>query len=55
MSLSPLIGHIPKCHLQTPRDPLCPQVPQMLADAAKSYGAGVLTGLELLEFELGKV
>jgi hypothetical protein len=30
-------------------------VPQMMADAAKNYGAGVLTGLELLEFDLGAV
>jgi hypothetical protein len=30
-------------------------VPQMMADAAKQYGAGYLTGLELLEFDLGQV
>eukprot|EP00879_Flechtneria_rotunda_P002198 GHRR01002384.1.p1 GENE.GHRR01002384.1~~GHRR01002384.1.p1 ORF type:complete len:790 (+),score=300.17 GHRR01002384.1:1478-3847(+) len=30
-------------------------MPQMLADISKQYGAGYLTGLELLEFDLGKV
>jgi len=29
--------------------------PQLMADMAKTYGAGVLTGLELLEFDLGDV
>lgn len=29
--------------------------PQLMADMAKTYGAGVLTGLELLEFDLGEV